>query len=103
MEKKQYEMITVIVNAGYSSLVMDAAKKAGCRGGTIIHARGTANKNAEEFFHITIEPEKDLVILLVPENIKDAVLHQIYQDAGLNSAGAGIAFSVAVDEVVGLS
>ncbi len=43
METK-YEVILCVINAGFSELVMDAAKEVGARGGTVIHARGTANK-----------------------------------------------------------
>ncbi len=103
MAEQKYEMILCIVNAGFSENVMDAAKDVGAKGGTIIHARGTANKEAEEFFHITIQPEKDMVMLLVPRKIKDDVLHAIYQKAGLKSAGQGIAFSIPVEDTVGLS
>ncbi|MDE6598000.1 MAG: P-II family nitrogen regulator [Clostridia bacterium] len=99
----KYEMILCIVNAGYSELVMDAAKEEGARGGTVIHARGTANKEAEEYFHIAIQPDKEIVMILVPAEIKDNVLHAIYKNAGLKSDGKGIAFSVPVDEVVGIS
>lgn len=98
-----YEMILCIVNAGFSELVMDAAKEEGARGGTVIHARGTANKEAEQFFHIAIQPDKDIVMILVPTEIKDNVLHAIYRNAGLKSEGKGIAFSLPVDEVVGIS
>ena len=98
-----YEVVLCIVNAGYSDTVMDAAKEVGARGGTIIHARGTANKEAEKYFHITIQPDKEMVMILVPSEIKDAVLHAIYRDAGLKSAGQGIAFSMPVDDVVGIS
>lgn len=98
-----YEVVFCIVNEGYSDVVMDAAKEAGARGGTVIHARGTANKEAEKFFHITIQPEKEIVMILVPADIKDAVLHALYRNAGLKSEGQGIAFSMAVDDVVGMS
>ena len=98
-----YEVIFCIVNSGFSETVMDAAKEVGARGGTVIHARGTANKEAEEFFHITIQPDKEIVMILVPADIKDKVLHAVYQQAGLKTAGQGIAFSMAVGNVVGLS
>ena len=98
-----YELVICIVNAGYSELVMDAAKEVGARGGTVIHAKGTANKEAEEYFKITIQPDKEMVMILVPEDIKDKVLHAIYQQAGLKSAGQGIAFSMPVDNVVGIA
>jgi hypothetical protein len=42
-------------------------------------------------------------MILVPKKIKDDVLHALYQDVGLETAGQGIAFSVPVDSVVGLT
>lgn len=98
-----HEAIFCIVNSGFSEAVMDAAKKFGARGGTVINARGTASKDAETFFHITIQPEKEIVMILVPKNIKDDVLHALYKEVGLDTAGQGIAFSVPVESVVGLT
>ena len=103
MSDTKYELILCIVNTGFSDTVMDAAKEVGARGGTVIHARGTANKEAEQFYHITIQPDKEVVMILVPATIKDDVLHAIYRMAGLKSEGQGIAFSLAVDDAVGLS
>ena len=99
----KHEAIFCIVNSGYSDVVMDTAKKLGARGGTVINARGTASKEAESFFHITIQPEKEIVMIVVPTAIKDDVLHALYKEVGLDSAGQGIAFTVPVDGVVGIS
>lgn len=99
----KHEVIFCIVNAGYSPLVMDSARQAGAQGGTVIHARGTANKQAESYFNIPVQPEKEIVMILVPATIKDAVLHALYRNVGLNTAGQGIAFSVPATQVVGLS
>ena len=60
----EHEVILCIVNNGFSEAVMDAAREAGARGGTVIHARGTANKDAELFFNISIQPEKEVVMIL---------------------------------------
>ena len=103
MSASKHEMIMCIVHAGFSETVMEAAKSAGARGGTILNGRGTANKEAESFFHIAIQPEKEVVMILVDKEIKDAVLHALYQKAGLDTMGQGIAFSLPVDEVVGLT
>ena len=97
-----HEAIFCIVNSGYSEAVMDAAKKFGAKGGTVINARGTASKSAETFFHITIQPEKELVMILVPAQLKDDILTALYDEVGLNTNGQGIAFSLPVDGVVGL-
>ena len=102
MAKYTHEAIFCIVNSGYSEAVMDAAKKFGAKGGTVINARGTTSKEAETFFHINIEPEKEIVMILVPSDIKDNILNALYDEVGLDTAGQGIAFSMPVDGVVGL-
>lgn len=97
------ELIICIVNTGFTDVVMEAAKEAGARGGTVLHGRGTANKEAEEFFHISVQADKEMVMILVPSEIKEKVLHAVYQNAGLKTAGQGIAFSLPVTNVVGIS
>ncbi|MBR2970666.1 MAG: P-II family nitrogen regulator [Clostridia bacterium] len=99
----KHELILCIVNAGFSDTVMDVAYECGARGGTVIQARGTANKQAEQFFKITIEPEKEMLMLVVPSTIKDKILHALYRQVGLNSPGHGIAFSLPINNVVGLA
>lgn len=101
--KYQHEAIFCIVNSGYSDIVMEAAKKLGASGGTVINARGTAPKDAESIFGITIQPEKEIVMILVPTSIKANVLHALYKEAGLDTPGQGIAFALPVDGVVGLA
>ena len=99
----KFEAIFCVVNAGFSDEVMFAARKAGAGGGTIIKGRGTAPVEAEETFKITVQPEKEIVIILVPEKIKDDVLRSIYESAGLSSKGQGIAFSLPIEQAVGLT
>lgn len=99
---KRYQAILAIVNNGYSDLVMNAARDAGARGGTIITAKGTGNKDIEKFYGIVITPEKEIVMILVPEAIRDKVLAAINLQAGIASKGQGIAFSLPVDDVVGV-
>ncbi len=97
-----YEMIVCIVNAGYTDAVMSAAREYGARGGTVISARGTANAEAENFFKISIQPEKEAVLIVVPAKIRDDILHALYRQVGLNTPGQGIAFTMPVDHVAGL-
>ena len=99
----KHEVIFCIVNAGFSDAVMDAAKEFGARGGTVIRARGTANQEAEKMFGITVQPEKEAVMILVKSEIKDDILHALYKAVGLKTPGQGIAFSLPVDNVVGIA
>jgi nitrogen regulatory protein PII len=98
----EHEVIFCIVNSGFADTVMDAAKEFGARGGTVIHARGTANNLAEKKFEIPVQPEKEVVMILVPSEIKDDILHGLYRAVGLKTPGQGIAFSLPVDAAVGL-
>ncbi len=101
--KFEHEVIFCIVNAGFADVVMDSARKLGARGGTVIHARGTANSVAEKLFEITVHPEKEIVMILVPATLKNDILHALYKDVGLETAGQGIAFALPVNGVVGLT
>ena len=97
MEEHKYELIVCIVNAGFSQNVMEAARAAGAQGGTILRARGAANPEAEEFFNINIQADKEMVLILVPKAIKDNVLKAVYKDCGLADEARGIAFSLPVN------
>ena len=70
MKKFSHEVILCIVNAGFSDAVMDAAKEFGARGGTVLRARGTANSEAEKLFNIVIQPEKEVVMILVDSSFR---------------------------------
>lgn len=99
----EFEVILCIVNAGFADSVMAAARECGAKGGTVINARGTAKEEAEKTFGIVVEPDKEIVIILVENKIKEPILHAIYKQAGLNTPGQGIAFSLPVDDVIGIS
>ena len=99
---KTHEMVICIINAGHSQDVVDAARKAGARGATVVRARGSANAKIEKQFGIPIQPEKEMVMILVKSEIKDDVLRALYNSCGLESEGQGIAFSLPVEGVVGV-
>ena len=102
MEESKFELIVVLVNSGFSEVVMDAAREVGARGGTIVRARGTGTKDMEKRYNIVITPDKEMIMILVKEDIRDNMLSAIYKAAGLGTDGQGIAFSLPVDNVVGL-
>jgi len=95
------ELILCIINNGFSDLVMDAAKREGATGGTIFHARGTGNKEIEKFFGISVSPEKEVVLIVVPREKKDAIVSAIYKDAGLDTKGQGIIITLPVSDFIG--
>ncbi|MCR4630400.1 MAG: transcriptional regulator [Treponema sp.] len=96
MAKKEksgtYQMINVIVNKGYAEDAMDAARRAGAGGGTIMGARGTAKEGDAAFFGMKIVPEKDMLMILVPTEKKDAIVSAITALPCFAEAGSGIVF-----------
>ena len=100
---KEYELIILIVSEGYASTAMDAAKRVGANGGTLINGIGLGSEEATKFLGITIEPEKDVVLILVDKSEKRRVMEEITKEVGLSHEGRGICFSMPVDNVVGLT
>ena len=100
--KKGYKCILAIVNNGFSEVAMDAAKACGARGGTVLHGRGTISKDAEKFFNISIQPEKEIVMILAKNELIDSILKGLYNASGTSTQAQGIAFALPVDEVIGI-
>jgi len=101
-EQIKNEVIIAIVNRGYTDLVMESALPAGARGGTVLHARGAGTEEASQFFGITIQPEKEMVMILVDREHKVPVMQAITRGAGLSTEGHGIIFSLPVTDVMGV-
>jgi hypothetical protein len=102
-KEKEYELIVLIVSEGYAELAMDAAKRRGAGGGTLISGVGLGSAEATKILGITIEPEKDVVLILTDKNNKKDVMEEVSQSVGLATEGRGICFSLSVDNVVGLT
>ena len=100
--EKAFDLILTIVNRGFADQVVVAAKSAGAHGGTVLKARGAGVHEAEKFFGISIQPEKEVILTLVRHEIKQDVLHAVAKEAGLNKEGRGLSFSLPVDDVVGI-
>lgn len=103
MEENVFQIVFCIINSGFAETVMDAAREAGAKGGTVLSGHGTANKEAEEKFKITVQSDKEIVMMIVPEEIKDGVMTAVNKAAGLNTPSRGIVFSMPVSRAVGLA
>ena len=101
--KTAYELIMAIVNKGSTDLVMNAARKAGGKGGTITTARGTGNPEEAKFYGIAIQPDKEIVFIVVTADVKDKGMKQIYDEAGLSKQGQGIILSLPILDAVGMN
>lgn len=102
-EPKDFQLIVTIVNSGDSGQVVKAAAKAGAEGGTILEGRGTGVNEQKKFMNFTIDPEKDVVLTLVPSAFAEKVVASIEQAVDLDAPGKGIAFLIDVENVFGVN
>ncbi|GBR75757.1 hypothetical protein NO2_0399 [Candidatus Termititenax persephonae] len=103
METTRSDLIISIVNQGYSDEFMTVAREAGARGGTVLSARGLANKNAVKFLGVSVQEEKEIIIILVKRDKKEAIMQAVSRAYGIASKAEGVIFSLPVDSVLGLS
>lgn len=96
-------MIFTIVNQGYTDELMETAHKAGATGGTILHARGVGSHEAEKFLGITMQKEKEVVLIVTPKEKKREIMQAICEKHGLKTEAQGMVLSLPVDDMVGLN
>lgn len=97
-----HDLILTILNRGYTDLLMDAAKSAGAQGGTVLLARRVGYEDAQNLLGFTLQPEKEIIAILVPREKKHPVMQAINKVAGLTTECQGILFSLPVEDIMGL-
>ena len=95
-------LIVTIVRKGWGDTVLEATMNAGAHGGTILFGRGIGRNEQQRVFGIQIEPEKEIVLTVVPADLKEEILREVERAAELNAAGKGLAFVLPLEQVVGI-
>ncbi|NLP13346.1 MAG: P-II family nitrogen regulator [Clostridium sp.] len=101
-EKTMYNAIYVVVDKGKAESVIDAAKEAGARGGTIINARGSGIHETSKLFSMDIEPEKEIVLILADDQITSPITSSVREKLQIDQPGNGIIFVQSVNKTYGL-
>ncbi|MDR0663346.1 MAG: hypothetical protein LBF80_04615 [Spirochaetaceae bacterium] len=101
MERK-YDLIVSILNQGYSDEFMTVAREAGAGGGTVINARGLVKSGPAKIFGISIQNEKEIIIILTTRAKKAAIMEAVSKSHGMASKAEGIVFSVPADNITGI-
>ncbi len=98
-----FKLLIIIVKKDLSRKVIEACKRAGAEGGTAIHGKGTGTRDRGSFFGITVEPEKDIILCLAPDQILDKVISRVTDAARLDKPGTGVAFVINAKSICGIS
>ena len=91
-----WTLIEVITEDGYSEEIMATARKAGAGGGTVINAHGTSTEDDVKFFGSPLVPEKEILMIVVPNEKAETIIEAINGMEILKKRGMGILFSIPV-------
>ncbi len=95
----KHSLVLVAVNRGCADEVMRVARGAGATGGTVIRAN-LADNEAAELLGITLEEEREVVAILVPDTIRDKVMEDINRELGLRTDAQAILCALGVDKAM---
>jgi len=96
-------LIITIVKKGWGDKVLEASIKAGAGGATVLMGRGVGIHEKQTILGIPIEPEKEIVLSVIDSAKSEEILDACVEACKLEEPGAGIAFVVPVEKVVGIA
>jgi len=102
LHRNTHDVIYAIVGRGEADKIVDAAKNAGAEGATIFFARGTGVHECKKFFGISIESEREVIMILIKKSKTEQVLEAIVKAGELEKPGHGVVFVQDVPIVAGI-
>ncbi len=99
---QQHEAIIAIVPKGNGERVVEAARHGGATGATILNGRGAGIHETEKLFSLEIEPEKEIVLMVVESVQTQTICDAIINATGIDQPGQGVLFTQPISQVVGL-
>ena len=100
-----FKLIVAFVDDAKTDAVIDAAREAGATGVTVVsNARGEGLKPKKTFFGLSLETQRDVLLLVVEEHLSRTILESIGEIGAFDSApGTGIAVQFDVEDAVGVT
>jgi nitrogen regulatory protein PII len=100
----RFKLLIALVDDHMTEAVTEAAREAGATGCTVVtNARGEGLKKKRTFLGLSLETQRDMVLLLVEEHRARHVLETVGTIGEFDTTpGTGIAFQVDVEDAVGV-
>lgn len=92
----ELKALYIIVNAGFSSEVVEIARSVGSTGATIINARGSVAK-PKTILGITIDTEKEIILSVVKKDVAIKIMEKVKEKVGVGTAAHGLCFFLPVE------
>lgn len=101
-QDNRHHLILVAVNQGYTDAVMDTARAAGARGGTVVRARWVGTGEIEQFIGITLQAEKEILAIVATGKERSRIMEEINRIHGLKSSAQAVVISLPIDHTARL-
>ncbi|MDQ6973609.1 MAG: P-II family nitrogen regulator [Mariprofundaceae bacterium] len=100
-----FKLIIALVEDTETDEIMSAARQAGATGATILSgAQGEGLNPQRTFFGLSLETHRNMLMFIVEEHLSKTVLERIADVGGFeNKPGSGVAFTLDVEDTVGLN
>ncbi len=100
----KFKLLIVLVDDELADTVIKTARDKGATGCTVIpNARGEGLKPAKTFFGLNLVGQRSVVMLLVEEHLSRHILEEIAVVCEFEEKpGSGIAFSIDIEDAIGL-
>ncbi|MGH0036356.1 MAG: P-II family nitrogen regulator [Myxococcota bacterium] len=101
----RFKLLVAMVDDHLTERVVDAARDVGATGCTVItNARGEGLQKKKTFLGLSLETQRDVVLMLVEEHRARHILETVCEVGEFDtSPGTGIAFQVDVEDAVGVA
>lgn len=101
----RFKLIMALVDDSETDAVLDAGRRAGATGATIITScRGEGLQPEKTFLGLSLTGTRDILLFLVEEHLSRAILEEIATVGAFEEkSGTGIAFQLDIEDAVGLS
>jgi len=93
-------LITFIVNHGDAYDVMETAREAGAKGGTIVNAHGTGKEGDVQFFGISLMSEKEMLLIVAEKDLAQEILNAVKDLPVFKKPGGGIIYTTDVNRFI---
>ena len=96
------KLITAVVQRGNADDVAQAAIAAGAQGATIAFGRGQGVRERLGLLGLAIQPEKEIIFVVIEERLLDQVLAAMVKTGHLDQPGVGFVYVTPVERTIGL-
>jgi nitrogen regulatory protein PII len=99
-----FKMIIIFVDDKVTEKVLDASRKAGATGATVINnARGEGLNKPVTFFGLDLDSQCDVILMLVESHTSKHILQEVGRVGQFDETpGTGIAFQIDVEDAIGV-